>query len=65
MELEDFQTNLKGDALAIKQLAAELSECADVRCLNKIYAVAVLADHQLSLLERMADLLKNKSEKVT
>ena len=58
MEFEDFKTNLASDALAIKQLIMELSECADERYSNTIHAVKILTFHQLYLLERMTNFLK-------
>ena len=50
MELEDFTTNLESDALAIQELVSELQEYADECTLNKIHAISVLIDHQISLL---------------
>ena len=61
MELEDYYTNLYADAAAMKHLISELAEFADESNTIQIHALNVLAEHQLLLLERMAEFMKQQT----
>ena len=50
-KIDDFIFDLTSDISAISELLADLEEYADECLMNKIHAISVLADHQISLLE--------------
>ena len=61
MELEDFYVSLSADASAMRHLISELAEFADESNTIQIHTLNVLAEHQLLLLERMAEFMKQQT----
>ena len=62
MEFEDFHTNISADASAMKKLISELAEAADESNTSQIHTLNVLIEHQLLLLEKMAEFIKQQTD---